>query len=82
MRFGLILCPKPHTPVQFLQIGSGNLLEAVEFGQTTVSPAAKTAEDQQLLEDVGALIAYAGALLGGRKDTESRGGMLVVCFAE
>ncbi|KAK2080452.1 hypothetical protein QBZ16_000305 [Prototheca wickerhamii] len=40
-------------------IGSGNLLEAVEFGQTTVSPAAKTAEDQQLLEDVGALIAYA-----------------------
>ena len=38
-----------------------------------MSPAAKTAEDQQLLEDVGALIAYAGALLGGGEGDRVQG---------
>ncbi|KAL6782095.1 hypothetical protein ACKKBF_B10635 [Auxenochlorella protothecoides x Auxenochlorella symbiontica] len=39
-------------------IGAGRDVEAMEFGRAVVDPAASTAEDHELLEDVVALFAY------------------------
>lgn len=48
-----------------LQIGAGRDVEAMEFGRAVVDPAASTAEDHELLEDVVALFAYTGVGWGG-----------------